>query len=225
MDSLILPAVSKHYGEQAVLDNFECTLPKGKTICLCGQSGCGKTTLLRLISGLETDDENKTVKPDIKISMVFQDDNLLPWLTAADNITLVNESADAEKYLNDMELHSVGEKYPDELSGGMRRRVSIARAFAFGGELFLLDEPFKGLDWQTKLPILQLTAKNLRDKTAVFVTHDLREGASLADEVWIMSGTPLKKEEVISLPVPPSQRNADCIKDYYLMLCERTGIM
>lgn len=225
MDSIILPAVSKHYGETAVLDNFECTLPKGKTICLCGASGCGKTTLLRLISGLETDDDNKTVKPDIKISMVFQDDNLLPWLTAADNITLVNESADAEKYLNDMELQSVGKKYPDELSGGMRRRVSIARAFAFGGDLFLLDEPFKGLDWQTKLPILQLTAKNLRDKTAVFVTHELREGASLADEVWIMSGTPLKKEEVILLPVPPTQRSGESVKEYYLMLCEKTGMM
>lgn len=225
MKTLTLPTVSKHYGEQAVLNNFECTLPKGKTVCLCGQSGCGKTTLLRLISGLETDDENKMVKPDIKISMVFQDDNLFPWLTSAQNITLVNESADVEKYLNDMELHNVGKKYPDELSGGMRRRVSIARAFAFGGDLFLLDEPFKGLDWQTKLPILQLTAKNLHGKTAVFVTHDLREAAALADEVWLMSGTPLKKEEVISLPVPPSQRNAECVKNYYLMLCERTGMM
>lgn len=223
MEYLSFPPLSKHYGEQAVLESFKLSLPKNKTVCLCGASGCGKTTLLRVISALEQTDDKSPVNSNIKISPVFQEDRLLPWLTAAQNITLVSPNVNPDKYLNDMGLFGVSNKYPDELSGGMRRRVSIARAFAFDGDLFLLDEPFKGLDYKTKSPILKLTAQNLKNKTAVFVTHDLREAAALADEVWLMSGVPLKQAEIIPLPTPPFERDEQTVKNYYLTLAEMTG--
>ena len=143
---IVLNRVSVGYPEKKVLENLSLTLPDTGAVALMAPSGYGKTTLLRVLAGLlkpETGEisglENK------KISFLFQEDRLLPWLTAGKNVELASNPEKAAYWLNQMEIPN-GNQLPREMSGGMQRRVALARAMAFGGDILLLDEPFKGLD-------------------------------------------------------------------------------
>lgn len=213
--------LAKHYGGQAVLSDFSLSLPSEGVTALCGPSGCGKTTLMRLIAGLEKADAGTiTGHAGARISMIFQEDRLLPWCTAEQNIALAAPGADAGFWLEQMGLGEARQKLPDELSGGMRRRVAIARALAYGGDLFLLDEPFKALDDATRVKMIECTMREIQGKPAILVTHELAEAATMADTVMLLDGPPLHMICMVTLSTPFSDRDPEQIQNYRLQLEE-----
>lgn len=153
-----------------VLENCSLRVPAGQGAALTGPSGCGKTTLLSVAAGLQKPDAG-FVRVEGRVSYVFQEPRLFPWLTAAQNLSLV-AAGGAEEWLEKAGLADAAEKYPAELSGGMRQRLNIVRALAYGGEILLLDEPFKGLDAPLRKEIAALIARERAGKTLLLVTHD-----------------------------------------------------
>lgn len=192
-------------GGRTVLEDFSLELPERGAVCFFGPSGCGKTTLLHILAGLTRPDAGTVAGLEGKrLSMVFQEDRLLPWLTAAQNVALAlpgtgalpkREELDAARSLLDqLGLAEAAELKPDQLSGGMQRRVAIARAFAHQGEVLVLDEPFKGLDGAVKDRVIRQTARMKEKALILFVTHDLPEAQALADRILRFSGPPLALE-------------------------------
>lgn len=142
-----LTDVSVAFGGNTVLSHLTLALPESGVVAVTGPSGSGKTTLLRVLAGLQRPTEGSVGGLPARVSYVFQEDRLLPWLTAFENIALVTEDAARARALTAaVELADAAGKRPSELSGGMRRRVAIARALAYSGDMLLLDEPFTGLD-------------------------------------------------------------------------------
>ena len=205
--------LEKYYAGQAVVKDFSLTLPSSGVTALCGPSGCGKTTLMRLVAGLEKADAGTISGLDgAKISMVFQEDRLLPWCTAEQNIALAAPGSDAAFWMEQSGIADARRKLPDELSGGMRRRVAIARALAYAGDLFLLDEPFKALDDATRARMITCTMQAVEKKTAILVTHDQEE--ALADTVLLLEGPPLRIIRTVFFPIPASGRSPEQIRIY-----------
>ena len=136
--------VSKSFGSLSVLRDFNLELKKGEHLCVVGPSGQGKSTVLNLAAGLLLPDSGSIARQSDRISYVFQEDRLLPWQTALQNVALVSNRETAQRYLAELGLGGFLGAFPSELSGGMARRVSIARALAFPADLYLFDEPFKG---------------------------------------------------------------------------------
>lgn len=191
--------LTKTYEGKNVLDRFSLTLPEKETVCLYGPSGCGKTTLLNCIAGLEPYDSGSiTGTEDLKIAYLFQEDRLLPWISAAENIAAVlrgkkeQNSEEARKWMRLVGLEGEEEKLPAQLSGGMKRRVAIARTLAYGGNLFLLDEPFRALDPESREQMISLLKNRTGDALKILVTHDLQEAEMLADVTYILSGPPVR---------------------------------
>lgn len=186
---LELRNVCKSYGSQPVLSNVNFTVPEGGRICVCGPSGCGKTTLIRIILGLEKADSGEVIKPrELRTSVVFQEDRLLPWKTALDNITAVGvEKKAAAHCLELVGLSSDADKYPGELSGGMKRRLCCARALAYNGELVVLDEPFTGLDDEAAESMARLIRKETQGKTVIMITHDADAADILGAGVYTLN--------------------------------------
>lgn len=167
-----LDRVSFGYGDTPVVTDISLTVPNGKAVCLFGASGCGKTTLLRLIAGLETPTDGKVHRDAARIAIVFQENRLVPWLTVRENLLLVTEDTDAvEHALRAVSLQDAADRKPNELSGGMKRRVALARALVFGGDLLLLDEPFNGLDETLKKTIASALLNRFAGCPIVLVTH------------------------------------------------------
>lgn len=174
---VILHEVCKSFGENRVLDRLNWRFPGGQISCVQGPSGCGKTTLLRLIAGLEAPDSGEIRGAEgKKISAVFQENRLLENLTAEKNILLTARSGftrmDARKLLDELGLSDAVQRRTGELSGGMQRRVAVARALAADYELLLLDEPLTGLDDDARLRVLRRIQADLKGRTAVWITHD-----------------------------------------------------
>ena len=175
-----------------VLDQFSLQIPEMGVTAFSGPSGCGKTTLLRLIAGLARPDAGEITGVPERPSFLFQEDRLIPWLTARGNVLAVLPTSEQERagaFLHAVGLGGEEESYPDALSGGMRRRVALARALAYRGGILLLDEPFKGLD-----PALmeQLAALILRQDRPVLVTsHSDREMDLLGGRIIRFTGPPL----------------------------------
>jgi ABC-type nitrate/sulfonate/bicarbonate transport system ATPase subunit len=198
--------LTKKYAEKTVISNFSLTLPEKGTICLFGPSGCGKTTLLDCIAGLERFDSGTiSMKPCGKISYLFQEDRLLEWISAKENVSSVlhgfaKQSAEvAASWLRLVGLDKEDEdKLPSQLSGGMRQRVALARALAFGGGLFLLDEPFHALDSESKTQVIALIKEKAQESLKILVTHDLREAEQLADVILVLDGPPLQIVDTIT---------------------------
>lgn len=187
----------KSYGSTVILDHFSFLVPSGGTVCLFGPSGCGKSTLLNCIAGLESLDSGKiTGTEKKKISYLFQEDRLLPWCTALENISVVlprhTDPSLARKWLDLVGLDAEWNKYPSQLSGGMRRRVAIARALVYGGDVFLMDEPFQRLDAANKKKAAELIAETTVGKSKILVTHDKREANQLSDIIYILDGIPTR---------------------------------
>ncbi|MEG1835095.1 MAG: ATP-binding cassette domain-containing protein [Oscillospiraceae bacterium] len=182
--------LNKSYKEKIVIKDFSLTLKIDKTIAVMGESGCGKTTLLRLIAGIEKPDSGKITKHPTKISFMFQEDRLLPWLNAFENVKLVGSEDTAKKYLSLLGLENDFNTKPNELSGGMQRRVALARALNFSSDLIILDEPFKGIDESLKDKLIDVIKSEKRD--IILVTHNKSDAKKLTDNILTFKGIPLE---------------------------------
>lgn len=205
------------------LDAVDVEVEAGRFTALVGPSGCGKSTLLRMFAGLiapsrgEIRMDGKRIEgPDSRKGLVFQEDAVFPWLTVARNVEYGLRSRDVPKYtaretarhwIDIVGLSGFDHAYPSELSGGMRKRVDLARVYASDPEVLLMDEPFGALDALTKQALqedlLQLLQRVV--KTVVFVTHDLEEAVYLADVVVLMSSRPGRIREVQTVTLPRSR--------------------
>ena len=172
----------KSYGERTVLQRFSAHFEEGEISALMGPSGCGKSTLLRILLGIEKADAG-SVRGVGRAVAVFQEDRLSEPLSAVENVRLGRRDAtkeEAKALLSALGLADDAEKPVRELSGGMRRRVSIARALIANADTVLLDEPFSALDDDTKASVMAVTREGLEGKTVLLVTHDLDEARAFA---------------------------------------------
>jgi ABC-type nitrate/sulfonate/bicarbonate transport system ATPase subunit len=211
------------------LAGVRLALADGEFVCLVGPSGCGKTTLLNIVGGLEREFDGEVRHPaGQRIGTVFQTPRLLPWLTVLDNVCLVSTAPDAgaraRALLGAMELGDVLHAFPGQLSGGMQRRVALARAFIIEPTLLLLDEPFVSLDTPTaeRLRAMLVALWTRHRGTVLYVTHDVHEALALADRVCFMSGAPGRV--VLDVPVAlPRPRKADdrAVRELYAALLQR----
>lgn len=178
--------VTKKFGDNTVLDAFTHEFSEGKATAVLGRSGCGKSTLLNVLMGLIKPDSG-TVERGGRISAVFQEDRLCENLTASANIRLVTgrrySLAEIARELAEVGLDGCADKPVRELSGGMKRRTALVRALLAEYDALFLDEPFKGLDEDTKRAVIAYCHMKTRGRTVVLVTHDSGECAALADEV------------------------------------------
>ena len=191
---MLINNINFKYGSNEIYNNFNIEFQQGKINCIIGESGCGKTTLLNYIS-------EKLYYENKRIAYVFQEDNLIPWKNIYVNLKIVAkkyfEKSILEKEINNALVKVRLEKYkyfyPCELSGGMRQRITFARALIGNPEVILMDEPFKSLDIKSKNNMIELI-KNLKntDITIILVTHDINEILMLADVVYYLGGRPVE---------------------------------
>ena len=200
---------SKTFGDVPVLEEVAFTLGAMETLAVLGPSGIGKTTLLRLIAGLDRDFAGR-IEGGGHVSMMFQDPRLLPWRTAAQNIALAArvDLAEARRLLAEVGLEGRGCAYPRQLSLGQQRRVALARAFAVRPETLLLDEPFVSLDAETAERMQALLAGLIAAHPArvVLVTHAPAEAARFANRVIRLEGHPARISWSERLALPPAER-------------------
>lgn len=190
MGEIVLKDINKNYGGEQLFNNLNLRFEVGKITAVMGPSGLGKTTLLRILLGLE-DFEGSIVGMDgMRIGVMFQDNLLMPWLTLRENIELIaGISAATDEALKLTELEDAADKKPAELSGGMQRRAALARTFAAGGDLLILDEPFTGLDEELRERVAsRLCVRWKREGTTVIlVTHDSEEAKNYGDDIIRLS--------------------------------------
>ncbi|MGL5757011.1 MAG: ABC transporter ATP-binding protein [Paraclostridium sp.] len=200
---LSIENLNKHYEDKVIYKDFNVDFNKNKVNCIIGKSGCGKSTLLNLITGIsESDDEKFNILPKSEVSYVFQEDRLIEWLTLEENMKLVGmKFYDKEelnlvvnRYLSLVEIEKYKNVYPQMLSGGIRQRANIARAFIKPSNYIIMDEPFKSIDVKIKNEIMIKLKSifNIELKTVVFVTHDIEEALFLADKIFILGERPVQ---------------------------------
>lgn len=214
MEYIVVENIDFAYGQEKVLKDLSLEISEGDFVCILGESGCGKSTLLRLLAGL-----NHPAKGSIRIGgkeidgpgldrgVVFQDYGLFPWMTTGKNILLSLKQRYPKKtsaelkvqimhYLKQVGLDdSVYDKYPYELSGGMRQRCAICRAFVLDSPILLMDEPFGALDAVTRFRLQNMVKdmwKKEKGKTIVFVTHDVEEAMYLSNKIFVLGMKPSK---------------------------------
>ncbi len=180
--------VSLTFENVPVLTDMDLCIRSGERIALMGPSGCGKTSLLRLAAGLIKPTKGTITRSTDKIAMQFQEPRLLPTRTAAENVNVVLSDkaasmGEARKWLSRVGLSEAAELYPDELSGGMAQRVALARALAYGGDMLLLDEPFRGLDDALKADIMTMVLTQAPHTAILLVTHDTQEAERFAHRI------------------------------------------
>lgn len=195
MTGLMVSLAGKSFAGQAVLGHISFTLDAGERACLLGPSGIGKSTLLNLVAGFDTDYQGTITPPHGRLAMVFQSPRLLPWRTLAQNIALIPGAPDlaaARTLLAEAGLAEAADQYPEKVSLGMQRRAALCRALAVDPALILLDEPLVSLDPATAEQMRQLLRRTLdvTGATALMTTHDRREALALADRILEIGGSP-----------------------------------
>lgn len=199
--SLGVKNLFKSFERVTLFKDFSLSFQENTITCILGPSGCGKTTLLNIIGGIIEPDKGYLAGfRERTISYIFQDPRLLPWKTVKQNIEFVLRKdipADERSKISDqlirlMELDGFADYFPSRLSGGMRQRVSIARAFAYPSEIILMDEPLKGLDIKLKLNLIRNFSRMWQSdkRTVIFVTHDVDEALLLGNEIIVLSLPP-----------------------------------
>ncbi len=218
------------------LTGFDLDVVRGEFLSLIGPSGCGKSTVLRLLAGLDRPSEGRIdwAGPRPEIGFVFQDATLMPWATAADNVFLplrlrgVSRRAVAPRIADALArvgLARFATHRPAELSGGMRMRVSIARALVMRPDLLLMDEPFAALDEITRLKLNDDIAGLAAElgTTVVFVTHSVMESVYLSGRVVVMSARPGRVVETLSVPLPAGRTDESRLTPTYADTCRRAS--
>lgn len=209
------------------LKNVSLKVEEGEFIVLLGPSGCGKSTLLEILSGLQSATDGKVEfhgrpinGPQPSLGVVFQDASLLPWRTIENNVELGLELRGVPKeerrkavaaHLAQVGLGGFGEKYPHQLSGGMRQRAGIARALANDPEVLLMDEPFGAVDHITRIKLQEDLIRLWQEhrRTIVFVTHDVGEAVFLADRIVLLSPRPGRIHEIFEIDLPRPRKRGD----------------
>jgi len=205
-----ITGLTKRFGDKTLYDRFSLTLPAGKISCLLGPSGCGKTSLLNMIAGLLPRDGGDILFEQIppgeepRFSYVFQEPRLLPWLTVSGNLVYAmdgklsrhDRKARAKEMLAQVGLADEGRTFPRELSGGMARRVGLARALLSEWDILLMDEPLSSLDRELKERLIGLLRDRLAGRTVVFVTHDYYTARMLSDHIYLLTPPPVRGEEI-----------------------------
>ncbi len=220
MEKIVIRGLTKvfpaRHGAVTALQDLDLVIREGEFFVLLGPSGCGKTTLVRIIAGLErqTSGEVSIARIDAGnplTAMVFQENSVFPWMTVEANIgyglRMQRVPADVRQravraYLEKVGLTRFARAYPFQLSGGMKQRVSVARAFAADPEVLLMDEPFGELDEQTRV-LLQAEVINIWEenrKTVVFITHSIDEAVVLGDRILLMTATPGQVKALVDVP-------------------------
>ena len=235
IDEKRFPSPARGGGTHTAIAELRFSIPKGEFTCILGPSGSGKTTLLQLISGLDEQFDGEIRVAGVAprdappMGYMFQSPRLMPWLTVLENVRLF-ASAEAKArgapkaILDRMELGSFLDTYPNRLSGGMQRRVALARAFVNNPPLLLLDEPFISLDIPVALRLRELLLNQWADhgSTILFVTHDLREAIHLGDRILFLSSSPgrIVLDHRIDLPRPRTAEGAE-VDEYRQHLLEQ----
>lgn len=201
---LTLENIYKSYGENKILEDFSISIEKGEIICILGPSGCGKTTILNLISKIVNQDSGIIINNTNKVGYIFQEDRLLPWKNVYENIKLVSKYKSKDEILNLIKivgLDGYEKKYPNELSGGMKQRCSIARAFNYDCELLLMDEPFKSLDYNLRFKMIEnlINIWENSKPSIIFVTHEIDESLLLGDTIMLLSKNPTRIAKIFKI--------------------------
>ncbi|MCK7547824.1 ABC transporter ATP-binding protein [Marinobacter koreensis] len=223
--------VTKRFGDLEVIGEFNTSIQSGEIVALVGPSGCGKSTLLHMVAGLQsasdgqvTADGRPVKKPAPERTLVFQEHALYPWMTLVENVALALEFQDhpksealkeARTWLARVKLAGFETYYPHQVSGGMRQRCALARAFIARPKVLLLDEPFGALDALTRMT-LQSVLRDLIEAerpTVVLVTHDVDEALYLADRVLVFSNRPARVLREISLGHIPKTHDLSAFSD------------
>ena len=200
--------ITKHYNDLKILEDISIDFDENKTTCILGPSGCGKTTLLNIIAGITNKDSGEIIGfQGENISFVFQEDRLIEWKNVKDNISFVLKGkmdkkqieTTIDKYLKLVNLEHYKYYYPKNLSGGMRQRINILRAFAYPSKLLIMDEPFKSLDIHSKQIVTDFFKKLriVENRTCILVTHDIEEALTLGDKIVILTEKPTRVKKII----------------------------
>lgn len=234
--SLEIKGLYKQFDSLSLYSDFDITFQEGTITCILGPSGCGKTTLLNIIGDIiKPDSGNLSGFKEKSISYIFQDPRLLPWKTVEENIGFVLKTdMPAEKrnkitaqLIRLMELEEFAGFYPSKLSGGMRQRVSIARAFAYPSDIILMDEPLKELDIKLKSTLIRFFSRiwQTDKRTVIFVTHDVDEALLLGNEIIVLSRPPVQimLNKHIDLPAEKRSPDSDSLKELKQSLLEALG--
>lgn len=222
-EALYVDVRRKRIDGRDVVRGVALTLRRGETLALVGPSGCGKTSLMRIVAGLDDDfDGERRVPAGARLSMAFQEPRLLPWRSVRFNVALALPPAERNGPRPDAALAAAGlgdagDRFPGQLSLGMARRASLARALVVAPDFLLLDEPFVSLDEATAARMRALTAAALDEGAAppgvLLVTHDLREAAALADRAVILSPGPAEVVAERAVSTPRAARTPDMIEE------------
>lgn len=209
--------LGKEFGGLQVFQDLTLEFPEGKITAILGPSGCGKTTLLNILAGITEADRGRRQAPQ-PVSYLFQDPRLLPWLTVRENVALVlwDKLSPAEvgpvaaHYLQAVGIEEYGEFYPSQLSGGLRQRAALARAFSYSAPLLLMDEPFKSLDVKIRFKLIDdfIGLWRAYPRTVVAVTHDVKEAIWLGDRIVLLSEKPTTIQRQFDIACPREERRA-----------------
>ena len=219
-------------GETLAIDGIDLDVQDKEFISIVGPSGCGKSTLLSILANLEKQSNGTIIKNNnLKIGYMLQSDSLFPWRTVLDNCLL---GLEINKNLNNTSkerviellkaygLYDFKDKYPRNLSGGMRQRVALIRTLALDPDILLLDEPFSALDYQTRLSLADDVSNIIKKekKTVIMVTHDLAEAISLSDKIVVLTKRPAKVKSIYTIDIdksmsPTKKRRTEKFNSYY----------
>lgn len=195
---LTLEIKEKIFEKRVILNDINISIKDGEFIAIIGPSGCGKTTLLNIVSGIDKLYTGSLNGDFSNLSFMFQDDRLLPWLSVKENLLLVSKTKDIleiEALISLINLEHILNEYPNRLSGGMKRRISLIRAFINRPKIIVLDEPFISLDYPTSMELKKdfLAFCKKFNPTVILVTHDLSEAVHLSDRIIFLSNNPSTK--------------------------------
>lgn len=235
---LEVKSLSKNYhtklGEITAIDNLSFDIYEQEFLCIIGSSGCGKSTLLNILANLDTLSSGKIIaNKKINIGYMLQEDALFPWLNILDNallgLEIKKEKTKENVEYTKMLLEKYGlkdflEKYPNQLSGGMRQRVALIRTLATRPDVLLLDEPFSALDYVSRLSVSEDVAKIIKNekKTVIMITHDISEALSLASRIIVLSKRPAHIKNIYEINLdgntPMERRQSKGFAKYYEQL-------